>query len=111
MAAARVSLSWLGVRKTLTPEQKSQAADTFDAGWRSCISAAKKPCSTRRIQAFKAADRQSAALQILSLLAFRQLLPYPDPGVRLIRQDDIGTFNVQMTTLQADLVHGCRKGA
>ena len=31
MAAIRVSLSWLGVRKTLTPEQRSQAADTFGA--------------------------------------------------------------------------------
>ncbi len=31
MAAVRVSLSWLGVRKTLTAEQKNQAADTFGA--------------------------------------------------------------------------------
>ena len=31
MAAVRVSLQWLGVRKTLTPEQKNQAADTFGA--------------------------------------------------------------------------------
>ena len=31
MAAVRVSLSWLGVRKTLTREQKAQAADTFGA--------------------------------------------------------------------------------
>jgi hypothetical protein len=31
MAAVRVSLSWFGVRKTLTPEQRSQAAATFAA--------------------------------------------------------------------------------
>ena len=31
MAAVRVSLQWLGVRKTLTAEQKNQAADTFGA--------------------------------------------------------------------------------
>ena len=31
MAAVRVSLKWLGTRKTLTPEQKAQAADTFGA--------------------------------------------------------------------------------
>ena len=30
-------------------------------------------------------------------------LPYPEPGIRLIRQDDIATFDVQMTTLQAEL--------
>jgi len=31
MAAVRVSVQWLGVRKTLTPEQRNQAADTFGA--------------------------------------------------------------------------------
>ncbi len=30
-------------------------------------------------------------------------LPYPEPGMRLIRQGDIALFNVQMTTLQHDL--------
>ena len=29
MAAVRVSLSWLGVRKTLTAEQKVHAAESF----------------------------------------------------------------------------------
>ena len=31
MAAVRVSLSWLGTRKTLTAEQKTVAADAFGA--------------------------------------------------------------------------------
>src|SRR5690349_13880546 len=31
MAAVRVMFTWLGSRKTLTQEQKSQAADTFGA--------------------------------------------------------------------------------
>jgi hypothetical protein len=30
-------------------------------------------------------------------------LPYPKAGIRLIRQDDIGTLDVQMTTLKTDL--------
>ena len=30
-AAVRVSLRWFGIRKTLTPEQKSQAAESFGA--------------------------------------------------------------------------------
>jgi len=29
--AVRLSFTWLGMRKTLTPEQKNQAADTFGA--------------------------------------------------------------------------------
>ena len=30
-------------------------------------------------------------------------LPYPEPGIRLIRQDDIASFQVQMTSLQESL--------
>jgi hypothetical protein len=30
-AAVRLAISWLGVRKTLTPEQKSQSAESFGA--------------------------------------------------------------------------------
>ena len=30
-------------------------------------------------------------------------VPYPEPGIRLIRQDDIQTFDVQMTTFRAEL--------
>jgi hypothetical protein len=31
MAAVRVSLSWLGIRKSLNSDQKARAADTFGA--------------------------------------------------------------------------------
>ena len=30
-------------------------------------------------------------------------LPYPEPGIRLIRQDDLAMFDVQFTTLKAEL--------
>ena len=30
-------------------------------------------------------------------------LPYPEPGIRLIRQEDIGGFNLQLTTLKGEL--------
>jgi hypothetical protein len=30
-------------------------------------------------------------------------LPYPEPGIRLIRQNDVQTFDVQLTTLRAEL--------
>jgi hypothetical protein len=30
-------------------------------------------------------------------------LPFPEPGIRLIRQDDIQAFDVQLTTLKAEL--------
>ena len=45
-AAVRVSLRWLGVRKTLTPEQKTQAAESFGAEG-DFLSARKKLLDTR----------------------------------------------------------------
>ena len=30
-------------------------------------------------------------------------LPYPEPGIRLMRQDDVGPVNLQLTSLKADL--------
>src|SRR6202011_4407920 len=45
-AAVRVSMRWLGVRKTLTPEQKTQAAESFGAEGE-YLSARKKLLDTR----------------------------------------------------------------
>ncbi|MGB2822665.1 MAG: hypothetical protein WBF17_16895, partial [Phycisphaerae bacterium] len=42
----RVSFEWLGVRKTLRPDQKAQAADPFGAEG-AYLSAAKKLLDTR----------------------------------------------------------------
>ena len=52
MAAVRVCFTWLGVRKTLSPEQKSQAAESFGAQ-REFLSAGKKLLDTSH-PAFKA---------------------------------------------------------
>ena len=91
MAAVRLSLNWLGVRKTLTPEQRAQAADTFDAEG-DFISAGKKLLDTRH-PAFKAVT----AVKTKAVSYWRSLtLPYPEPGIRLIRQDKIDPFDAQM---------------
>ena len=98
MAAVRVSLSWLGVRKTLTPEQKSQAADTFGAAGQ-FLSAGKKLLDTGH-PVFKAVTSVRGRV----LATWKGItLPYPEPGIRLIRQDDIARFDVQLTTLRAEL--------
>lgn len=98
MAAVRVMFTWFGVRRSLSPEQKSQAADAFGAEG-DYLSAAKKLLDTSHT-AFKAVT--SARGRILSYWKGMSL-PYPEPGIRLIRQDDIPTFNVQFTTLRAEL--------
>jgi len=67
MAAVRVCFTWLGVRKTLSPEQKSQAAESFGAE-RDFLSAGKKLLDTSH-PAFKAVT--SVRNQIVSYLLQR----------------------------------------
>ena len=99
MAAVRVCFTWLGVRKTLSPEQKSQAAESFGAE-KDFLSAGKKLLDTSH-PAFKAVTSVRSRI-----IAFWKgiSLPYPEPGIRLIRQDDLQPFAVQMTTLKEELV-------
>src|SRR5689334_5143155 len=93
MAAVRLAFTWLGVRKTLTKAQKSQAADTFGAE-ETYLSAAKKLLDTSH-PAFQAVTSvRSRAIGYWKGIS----LPYPEAGVRLIRQDDVTTFSVQMAT-------------
>ena len=98
-AAVRVSFTWFGVRKTLTPDQKARAADTFGAEGE-YLSAAKKLLDTRH-PAFKAVT----AVRTRVLSHWRGVtLPYPESGVRLIRRDRIGPFTEQMDVLRGELV-------
>jgi hypothetical protein len=99
MAAIRVSFTWLGVRKALTPTQKAQAAETFGADG-PYLSAAKKLLDTR-CPAFRAVT----AVRNRTVGYWKSMsLPYPEPGVRLIRQDYLEPFNERMTHLR-DLLH------
>lgn len=98
MAAVRVAFTCFGVRKTLTAEQRAQAADAFGAAGE-FLSAGKKLLDTRH-PAYKAVTAvRGRLLQFWKGIS----LPYPEPAIRLIRQDDVATFDVQMTSLQAEL--------
>ena len=97
-AAARVSFVWFGVQKTLTREQKAQAAEAFDAEG-PFLSAGKKLLDTRH-PAFRAVTairgKVDAYWKGLSL-------PYPEPGVRLIKHDAVESFAAQMTDFRTEL--------
>ncbi len=98
MAAARVSFTWLGTQKTLTADQIAQAAGTFDAEARS-LSAGKKLLDTRH-PAFRAVT----AVRTKVTDGWRGMsLPYPEPGVRLIRQDRVEEFARQMADYKVEL--------
>mgnify|MGYP000896127967 CR=1 FL=1 len=98
MAAARVSVHWFGVRKSLTPQQTAQAADAFGAEDR-FLSAAKKLLDTTH-PAFKAVTAVRSRVQCYWKGVS---LPFPEPGVRLIRRDQVDAFADQMRRFQEDL--------
>lgn len=98
MAAVRVSLSGLGTHKTLTPEQKSTAADSFDASGQ-FLAASKKLLDTKH-PAFRAVTGvRGRIVQYWKGMT----LPYAEPGVRLIRLDQIDSFNRRMVEFRDEL--------
>src|SRR5437879_6095412 len=97
-AAVRVSLRWLGVRKTLTPQQKSQAAESFGAEG-DFLSARKKLLDTAHPSYKEVTAVRGRVTQYWKSLT----LPYPEPGIRLIRQEQIDSFNQQMTAFRTEL--------
>lgn len=103
-AAVRVSLSWLGTRKTLTADQKAVAADAFGAEG-TFLSAGKKLLDTKHT-AFKAVT--SIKGRIVSYWKSMSL-PYPEPGIRLIRQDKIDGFDAQMNEFKDELDEAVRQ--
>jgi hypothetical protein len=98
MAAVRVSISWFGTRKSLTVEQKAEAAEPFNAEAK-FLSAGKKLLDISH-PAFKAVTAVRGKVQSY----WKSMsLPYPEPGIRLIKQDRIEEFAEKMQEFQAEL--------
>ena len=98
MAACRVQFTWFGTKKSLTAEQKAQAAEPFDAQGQ-FLSAGKKLLDTKH-NAFRAVT----AIRGKITDHWRELtLPFPEPGVRLIKHDQIEAFDQSMADLEAEL--------
>lgn len=98
MAAARLSFNWLGVRKSLNSQQKNQAADSFGAEGK-FLSAGKKLLDTSH-PSYKAVT----AIRGRAVSYWKGVsLPYPEPGVRLIRQDAITEFDNKLAEFRTEL--------
>src|SRR5262249_14891899 len=96
--AVRVSFTWFGVRKALTNEQKNQAAEPFGAEG-DFISARKKLLDTKH-----AAYKEVTGVRGKGRAFWRSLtVPFPEPGIRLIRQHEVEGFNQKMATFRTEL--------
>jgi hypothetical protein len=98
MAAVRVSMSWFGTRKSLTAEQKAEAAEPFNAEAK-FLFAGKKLLDISH-PAFKAVTAVRGKVQSY----WKSMsLPYPESGIRLIKQDRIEEFAAKMQEFQQEL--------
>lgn len=97
-AAVRVSFTWLGVRKSLSADQKAQAAESFGAESQ-FLSATKKLLDTSH----EAFQQVTAVKNRITSYWKGMSLPYPESAVRLIRQEDVQRFDDQMNVFRDQL--------
>ena len=98
MAACRVQFTWWGVQRALTADQKAQAAQAFDAEGE-FLSAGKKLLDTKHT-----AFRAVTAIRTKIGDYWKGLsLPFPEPGIRLIKLEAVEDFDRQMADYKAEL--------
>ncbi len=104
MAAVKLSFTWLGVRKTLAPEQRTTAARVFHAD-RELLSASKLILDTKN-----PAYRAVAAVRSEASGYWRTVtLPFPEAGIRLLPQSSLGMFATTMQTYRERLQEAARE--
>ena len=104
MAAVRLAFTWLGVRKTLAPEQRTTAARAFHAD-RELLTASKLILDTKN-----PAYRAVAAVRSEASGYWRTVtLPFPEAGVRLLPQNSLGQFASTMQTCRERLQEAARE--
>jgi len=104
MAAVRLAFTWLGVRKTLAPEQRTTAARAFHAD-RELLTASKLILDTKN-----PAYRAVAAVRSEASTYWRTVtLPFPEAGIRLLPQNSLGMFASTMQTYRERLQEAARE--
>ena len=104
MAAVRLAFTWLGVRKTLAPEQRTTAARAFHAD-RELLSASKLILDLKH-----PAYRAVAAVRSEASGYWRTVtLPFPEAGIRLLPQNSLGLFATTMQTYRERLQEAARE--
>jgi hypothetical protein len=98
MGAVRVSFSWVGTQRKLSDAQSSRIATTFEANTE-LVTASKKLFDTKNTT-----YRVLTAIKSQVWAYWRQMtLPFPQPGIRLIRQDDVPAFEERMRQFKTEL--------
>lgn len=98
MGAVKLSFSWLGTQRKLSDLQTKQAADTFHAAT-DLVTASKRLIDTKN-----ATYRTLTAIKSQASSYWRSMtLPYPQEGIRLIKQSDVAAFEDRMREYKEQL--------
>ena len=98
MAAMRLSFTWFGVRKSLTTEQKAEAAEAFGADG-DVLSAGKRLINTKHTKYKAVTSIRNRALSLWKGVS----LPFPEAGIRLVKQEEVDSIDMQMRVLKDEL--------
>ena len=99
--ACRVKFKWFGTSKSLTSDQKTRAAESFGADG-AAISAAKRLLDTKH-----ESYRFLTSIKSQINRYWRDSsLPYPESGIRLIRNDAVDDFNSSLLGFKGQLEAG-----
>ena len=98
MAAMRLSFTWFGVRKSLTAEQKAEAAEAFGADG-DVLSAGKRLINTKHAKYKAVTSIRNRALSLWKGVS----LPFPEAGIRLVKQEEVDSIDMQMRVLKDEL--------
>lgn len=99
--ACRVKFKWFGTSKSLTSNQRIKVAESFGADG-AAISAGKRLIDTKH-------EGYRSIMSIKSQINryWRDSsLPYPEAGIRLIRNDSVDEFNSSLIRFKAELESG-----
>ena len=99
--ACRVKFKWFGTSKSLTSDQKSQAAESFGAEG-TAISAAKRLIDTKH-ESYRSL---TSIKNQINRFWRDSSLPYPEAGIRLIRNDAVDDFNSKLIEFKQELESG-----
>ena len=97
-AACRVKFRWFGTRRTLSSVQRSKAAESFGAEGKA-ISAAKRLIDTKNSHYLAVTSIKSKIIRYWK----ESSLAYPEPGIRLIKQNRIDDFNDMLEAFRGEL--------
>lgn len=97
-AAVRVSLHWWGTHRRLNNEQKEEVSAGYSADAR-FLTAGKRIIDVRH-QAYR---KLTSIRSKITDYWHAMTLPYTEPGVRLLRQNDVGSFVHHMIDFRDEL--------